>query len=94
MYNQSLHLHACSGYVPPEYVKRGLYSIKYDVYSFGVLLLHIISGKKNACCYGLNEDLNLLEHVSWFNHACVFFFFFFFFCWCDWELDFAYEQQD
>ncbi|XP_058180245.1 cysteine-rich receptor-like protein kinase 21 [Rhododendron vialii] len=27
------------GYVPPEYVKRGIYSTKYDVYSFGVLLL-------------------------------------------------------
>ncbi|KAA3458020.1 cysteine-rich receptor-like protein kinase 19 [Gossypium australe] len=29
------------GYVPPEYVKKGLYSIKSDVYSFGVLLLQI-----------------------------------------------------
>jgi serine/threonine protein kinase len=75
MYNQSLHLHACSGYVPPEYVQRGLYSTKSDVYSFGVLLLHIISGKKNACCYGLNEDLYLQEHVSWFNHVFVCFFF-------------------
>ncbi len=89
MYNQSLHLHACSGYVPPEYVQRGLYSTKSDVYSFGVLLLHIISGKKNACCYGLNEDLYLLEHVSWFNHVFVCFFFR-----CAWELDFAYEHQD
>ncbi|KAF2310404.1 hypothetical protein GH714_009183 [Hevea brasiliensis] len=32
----------------PEYVKRGTYSMKYDVYSFGVLLLQIISGKKNT----------------------------------------------
>ncbi|XVF89234.1 hypothetical protein PTKIN_Ptkin19aG0113900 [Pterospermum kingtungense] len=49
------------GYVPPEYVKRGLYSIKSDVYSFGVLLLQIISGKKNAHLYGLHEDLKLLD---------------------------------
>jgi len=54
----------CSGYVPPEYVKKGVYSTKYDVYSFGVLLLQIISGKRNDCFYGAYEDLNLLEFVS------------------------------
>ncbi|XP_021723709.1 putative cysteine-rich receptor-like protein kinase 35 [Chenopodium quinoa] len=32
------------GYVPPEYVKQGVYSRKHNVYSFGVLLLQIISG--------------------------------------------------
>ncbi|GMH04476.1 hypothetical protein Nepgr_006315 [Nepenthes gracilis] len=51
------------GYVPPEYVKQGLYSTKYDVYSFGVLLLQIISGKRNNCLYGINENLNLLEYA-------------------------------
>ncbi|XP_057514835.1 cysteine-rich receptor-like protein kinase 21 [Actinidia eriantha] len=51
------------GYVPPEYVKRGIYSTKSDVYSFGVLLLQIISGKMNNCFYGLHEDLNLLEYA-------------------------------
>ncbi|XP_022729992.1 cysteine-rich receptor-like protein kinase 19 isoform X1 [Durio zibethinus] len=49
------------GYVPPEYVKNGLYSIKSDVYSFGVLLLQIISGKRNAHSYGLHENLSLLD---------------------------------
>uniref|UniRef100_A0A6N2M026 non-specific serine/threonine protein kinase n=1 Tax=Salix viminalis TaxID=40686 RepID=A0A6N2M026_SALVM len=44
------------GYVPPEYVRKGIYSIKYDVYSFGVLLLQIISGKRNTCFYGENES--------------------------------------
>ncbi|KAL5547614.1 hypothetical protein UlMin_002845 [Ulmus minor] len=53
----------CSGYVPPEYVREGIYSTKYDVYSFGVLLLQIISGKRNSCLYGLNENLNLLEYA-------------------------------
>ncbi|KAI8570430.1 hypothetical protein RHMOL_Rhmol01G0033400 [Rhododendron molle] len=52
------------GYVPPEYVKRGIYSTKSDVYSFGVLLLQIISGKRNNCSHGLHEDLNLLDYVS------------------------------
>jgi len=56
----------CSGCVPPEYVKRGVYSRKYDVYSFGVLLLQILGGKKNSCEYGIENDLNLLEYVSSF----------------------------
>ncbi|KAL5547610.1 hypothetical protein UlMin_002841 [Ulmus minor] len=51
------------GYVPPEYVRKGTYSMKYDVYSFGVLLLQIISSKRNSCLYGLNENLNLLEYA-------------------------------
>ncbi|KAM6553153.1 hypothetical protein CsatB_013915 [Cannabis sativa] len=51
------------GYIPPEYAKQGLYSTKSDVYSFGVLLLQIISGKRTALVYGLNEDLNLLEYA-------------------------------
>ncbi|CAI0388658.1 unnamed protein product [Linum tenue] len=33
------------GYVPPEYVKNGIYSMKYDVYNFGVFLLQIIAAK-------------------------------------------------
>ncbi|XP_059638049.1 cysteine-rich receptor-like protein kinase 25 [Cornus florida] len=51
------------GYIPPEYVKHGIYSTKSDVFSFGVVLLHIISGKKNNCWYGPNENLNLLEYA-------------------------------
>ncbi|MED6146445.1 hypothetical protein PIB30_034559 [Stylosanthes scabra] len=51
------------GYVPPEYVRKGIYSTKYDVYSFGVLLLQIISGKRTSCYYGPHENLNLLEYA-------------------------------
>ncbi|XP_059462180.1 G-type lectin S-receptor-like serine/threonine-protein kinase At1g11330 isoform X2 [Corylus avellana] len=51
------------GYVPPEYVRKGVYSRKSDVYSFGVLLLQIISGKRTACYYGTHENLNLLEYA-------------------------------
>ncbi|KAF8029027.1 hypothetical protein BT93_E1642 [Corymbia citriodora subsp. variegata] len=35
------------GYMAPEYVTKGSISVKSDVFSFGVLLLEIISGRKN-----------------------------------------------
>ncbi|KAI3786334.1 hypothetical protein L1987_39937 [Smallanthus sonchifolius] len=35
------------GYMAPEYALDGLFSIKSDVFSFGVLVLEIVSGKKN-----------------------------------------------
>ncbi|KAK7347568.1 hypothetical protein VNO80_22103 [Phaseolus coccineus] len=51
------------GYVPPEYVRKGIYSTKFDVYSFGVLLLQIISGKRTSCYYGMHENMTLLEYA-------------------------------
>jgi len=49
-----------SGYMAPKHVVDGLYSIKSDVFSFGILLLEIISGNKNrALCHG-NQTLNLV----------------------------------
>ncbi|EOY28486.1 S-locus-specific glycoprotein S6 [Theobroma cacao] len=36
------------GYMSPEYVIGGRFSEKSDVFSFGVLLLEIVSGKKNS----------------------------------------------
>ncbi|KAB2635313.1 receptor-like protein kinase [Pyrus ussuriensis x Pyrus communis] len=35
------------GYMAPEYALEGLYSVKSDVFSFGVLLLEITTGRKN-----------------------------------------------
>ncbi|CAK9236615.1 unnamed protein product [Sphagnum troendelagicum] len=41
------HVAGTKGYLAPEYATLGQLTIKVDVYSFGVLLLEIISGRKN-----------------------------------------------
>ncbi|CAN7053326.1 unnamed protein product [Brassica rapa subsp. trilocularis] len=51
------------GYMSPEYAMDGIFSMKSDVFSFGVLLLEIISGKKTNGFYNSNRDLNLLGFV-------------------------------
>jgi serine/threonine protein kinase len=50
--------------MPPEYAVHGHYSIKSDVFSFGVLVLEILSGKKNKGFSDPEHSLNLLGHVS------------------------------
>ncbi|KAK7342635.1 hypothetical protein VNO80_25591 [Phaseolus coccineus] len=50
------------GYMAPEYAMEGLFSIKSDVFSFGVLLLEIISGKKNTGFYQ-TSSFNLLGYA-------------------------------
>ncbi|KAJ6950318.1 G-type lectin S-receptor-like serine/threonine-protein kinase [Populus alba x Populus x berolinensis] len=51
------------GYMPPEYVVDGRFSLKSDVFSFGVLVLEIISGKKNRGFSHLDHCHNLLGHA-------------------------------
>ncbi|KAF7119795.1 hypothetical protein RHSIM_Rhsim13G0166200 [Rhododendron simsii] len=46
-----------------EYAIDGLFSVKSDVFSFGVLVLEIVSGKKNRGFYHPDHDLNLLGHA-------------------------------
>uniref|UniRef100_A0A453BDG2 non-specific serine/threonine protein kinase n=1 Tax=Aegilops tauschii subsp. strangulata TaxID=200361 RepID=A0A453BDG2_AEGTS len=54
------------GYIPPEYaLGGGGCSIKTDVFSFGVLILEIISGKRTAQFYRYNGKLcNLIAYAS------------------------------
>ncbi|THG07336.1 hypothetical protein TEA_025841 [Camellia sinensis var. sinensis] len=51
------------GYMSPEYVLYGQYSVKSDVFSFGVLLLEIISGKKNNSFYQSDYADDLLSYA-------------------------------
>ncbi|CAL5336889.1 unnamed protein product [Camellia sinensis] len=51
------------GYMSPEYAVDGLFSIRSDVFSFGVLVLEIVSGKKNRGFYHPDHHLNLLGHA-------------------------------
>jgi len=48
----------------PEYAVDGLFSPKTDVFSFGVLVLEIVSGTKNRGFNHPDHDHNLLGHVS------------------------------
>ncbi|XP_020966866.1 putative receptor-like protein kinase At4g00960 isoform X2 [Arachis ipaensis] len=51
------------GYMPPEYAMRGQFSDKTDVYSFGVLVLEIISGKKITSFYDSGYAGDLLNYA-------------------------------
>jgi serine/threonine protein kinase len=48
----------------PEYAMHGHFSIKSDVFSFGVLVLEMVSGQKNSY-FRIGENLeDLLSYVS------------------------------
>ncbi|KAL6324681.1 hypothetical protein AAG906_013494 [Vitis piasezkii] len=52
------------GYMAPEYASRGFMSSKIDVFSFGVLILEIISGRKNYDMEFDEQDCELLK-LAW-----------------------------
>ncbi|KAF2303625.1 hypothetical protein GH714_020284 [Hevea brasiliensis] len=57
------------GYMAPEYAMQGLLSLKSDIFSFGVLLLEIISGKKNSGFFSNNgESLLIFAWNLWFEN--------------------------
>nr|GEU64607.1 G-type lectin S-receptor-like serine/threonine-protein kinase At4g27290 [Tanacetum cinerariifolium] len=51
------------GYMSPEYALRGVFSIKSDVFSFGVLVLEIVSGKKNWGFSQAESENNLIGYA-------------------------------
>ncbi|KAL2496255.1 Receptor-like serine/threonine-protein kinase SD1-7 [Forsythia ovata] len=51
----------------PEYAVDGIFSVKSDVFSFGVLLLEIVSGKRNRGFSHRDHHHNLLGH-AWMRY--------------------------
>ncbi|XP_041025862.1 G-type lectin S-receptor-like serine/threonine-protein kinase At1g11330 [Juglans microcarpa x Juglans regia] len=51
------------GYMSPEYAMEGRFSEKSDIFSFGVLLLEIVSGRRNTSFYHDEQAMSLLEFV-------------------------------
>jgi serine/threonine protein kinase len=53
-----------SGYMSPEYAVNGLLSLKSDVFSFGVIVLEILSGIRNNHFKNQDHPHNLLGQVT------------------------------
>ncbi|CAL4989346.1 unnamed protein product [Urochloa decumbens] len=59
----SLRVAGTLGYLAPEYAIRGQVTKKSDIYSYGVLLLEIVSGRHNTDTRLPSEDQFLLERT-------------------------------
>uniref|UniRef100_A0A0E0LLR6 Uncharacterized protein n=1 Tax=Oryza punctata TaxID=4537 RepID=A0A0E0LLR6_ORYPU len=55
------------GHMSPEYVMRGQYSTKSDVFSFGVLIIEIVTGQRNNRPYFFEQNEDIISTVwrSW-----------------------------
>ncbi|KAJ9537337.1 hypothetical protein OSB04_030070 [Centaurea solstitialis] len=51
------------GYMSPEYAMEGTFSVKSDVFSFGVLTLEIVSGRRNTSFLYLDKTVNLIGYA-------------------------------
>ncbi|KAM7493474.1 hypothetical protein LguiB_028083 [Lonicera macranthoides] len=54
------------GYMAPEYAMHGQFSVKSDVFSFGVLVLEMVSGQRNNC-FRNGENVEDLLSYAWKN---------------------------
>lgn len=62
----TLCFNLCRGYLAPEYLFFGQLSEKADVFSFGVLLLELLSGRRNRHFHVSEDDEYLPVYVSLF----------------------------
>ncbi|XP_074577190.1 cysteine-rich receptor-like protein kinase 10 isoform X2 [Curcuma longa] len=61
------------GYMAPEYAMHGKFSMKSDVFSFGVLVLEVLTGRKNSGSYDSEtaEDLLSFAWEKWSGGAAL-----------------------
>ncbi|OEL30082.1 Cysteine-rich receptor-like protein kinase 25 [Dichanthelium oligosanthes] len=57
------------GYMAPEYALRGIFSAKSDVFSYGVLILEILTGRRNTFSQDLEPSEDLLTYI-WRHWNC------------------------
>ncbi|RCV22826.1 hypothetical protein SETIT_4G250600v2 [Setaria italica] len=62
---RTIRIVGTSGYIAPEYASRGLYSVKIDVFGFGVLALVIISGRNNIILEEQGDTVGNLVRDAW-----------------------------
>jgi serine/threonine protein kinase len=48
----------------PEYLMRGQYSTKSDVFSFGVLVIEIVTGQRNSGNFFYEQSEDIISSVS------------------------------
>ncbi|KAD7478583.1 hypothetical protein E3N88_01719 [Mikania micrantha] len=53
------------GYTAPEYINRGVLSEKVDTYSFGIVILEIISGKRSTEVEDDGQSMDYLLQKTW-----------------------------
>jgi serine/threonine protein kinase len=63
---------ACSGYMAPEYIVHGQLTEKADIYSYGVLVLEIVTGRKSHNSVASSaEGLSLMALVFSDRHLLL-----------------------
>ena len=61
------------GYMAPEYVVRGKLTEKADVYSFGILVLEVVCGKRNNSFSENSYSILQIENIFiWHINQCMF----------------------
>ena len=55
----------CRGYASPEYANDGEMTPKCDVFSFGVILLEIISGRRNIVAPSVISQVSTHAGAGW-----------------------------
>ncbi|KAL5197960.1 hypothetical protein ABZP36_001472 [Zizania latifolia] len=59
------HIAGTYGYMAPEYAMRGQYSAKSDVFSFGAMMLEIVTGRRNSSSANSEKTVDFLLSLVW-----------------------------